>query len=63
MPKKVNLTVFVSVVLFLNVFMVKERYYKNQNLRLAWDRIGLRLVTPLYPTCNIQYIKQGHSTS
>ena len=58
MPKKVKLTVFVSVVLFL-----KEKYYKNQNLRLAWDRIGVPLVTPLYPTCIIQYIKRGHSTS
>ena len=47
---KIIYMVFVFVVSVLNVFLVKKRYYKNENLGLDWDRIGVCQITPLYPT-------------
>lgn len=44
---------FVYMIPFLDVFLVKKRYYRNKGLGLAWDCVKVLYINPFYTTALI----------
>ena len=41
---------FVPTIPFKKVFLIKKRYYKNECLDLAWDRVKVSQINPFITT-------------